>query len=276
MSIVDAQGEVVAEYEYDPYGNILTATGPLADVNLLRYRGYVYDTETQFYYLQSRYYDPEIGRFINADALASTGQGILGNNMFAYCGNEPVRNCDPFGMVQQLCFPMYYEEGPCYIVDQFDESISDLPLGDTTVGSMGCAIVAIYNALVTVGENTSFDEIYTYFNTSERLVANGKKGIHINQVVAYLEEQGYTVHIASTFTPFKFNAFSKSADACIMLYMYGTKPMGHYIHYMRMDDEYIAFNDSESSTSFSNPYLYAHAGSRFFAFGIFIYDKNRS
>ena len=51
------------------------------------------------YYLQSRYYNPEIGRFINADAFASTGQGILGNNMFAYCNNNPIRYCDPSGEV---------------------------------------------------------------------------------------------------------------------------------------------------------------------------------
>lgn len=49
------------------------------------------------YYLQSRYYDPEIGRFLNADVFASTGQGILGNNMFAYCRNNPVMRCDPTG-----------------------------------------------------------------------------------------------------------------------------------------------------------------------------------
>ena len=47
--------------------------------------------------MQSRYYDPEIGRFLNADAFASTGQGILGNNMFAYCGNNPVSCSDPSG-----------------------------------------------------------------------------------------------------------------------------------------------------------------------------------
>ena len=63
----------------------------------LRYRGYVYDDETNLYYLQSRYYDPEMGRFINADALVSTGQGLLGNNMFAYCNNNPVIFCDPCG-----------------------------------------------------------------------------------------------------------------------------------------------------------------------------------
>ena len=61
----------------------------LGALNPLRYRGYVYDTETGLYYLQNRYYDPEVGRFINSDILVSTGQGLLDNNMFAYCRNNP-------------------------------------------------------------------------------------------------------------------------------------------------------------------------------------------
>ena len=97
MQLVDANGATVASYEYDPYGTIISATGTMAEVNPLRYRGYYYDTETEFYYLQSRYYDPEVGRFINADVMISTGQGILGNNMFAYCGNNPVCNADTKG-----------------------------------------------------------------------------------------------------------------------------------------------------------------------------------
>ena len=75
-----------------PGGKILSISDPMADtlgaVNPLTYRGYVYDTETDLSYLQSRYYDPAVGRFINADALVSTGQGLLGNNMFAYCLND--------------------------------------------------------------------------------------------------------------------------------------------------------------------------------------------
>jgi RHS repeat-associated protein len=63
----------------------------------LRYRAYVYDHETALYYLQSRYYDPELGRFINADNYPSTGQGLLGNNMFAYCNNNPLVFSDPTG-----------------------------------------------------------------------------------------------------------------------------------------------------------------------------------
>lgn len=65
--------------------------------NPLRYRGYVYDDETALYYLQSRYYNPEMGKLITADGYAATGQGLLGNNMYSYCNNNPVSYCDPNG-----------------------------------------------------------------------------------------------------------------------------------------------------------------------------------
>ena len=91
---------LIATYEYDEWGKVKTvrdATGAiltdpahLANRNPFRYRSYHYDTETGFYYLQSRYYDPVISRFINADEYASTGQGFIGTNMFAYCGNNPI------------------------------------------------------------------------------------------------------------------------------------------------------------------------------------------
>ena len=69
----------------------------IAHVNPFRYRGYYYDAETGFYWLQSRYYDPEACRFINADGLVSTGQGILGHNIFAYCLGNPVNLEDSNG-----------------------------------------------------------------------------------------------------------------------------------------------------------------------------------
>ena len=94
MYLVDANGVQVAAYDYDPYGKVITSTGDLAEINPLRYRGYYYDTETGFYYLQSRYYDPEICRFINADSYACTGRGLIGCNMFAYCNNTPVNYID--------------------------------------------------------------------------------------------------------------------------------------------------------------------------------------
>ena len=97
--IVDGSGNMAANYSYDAWGVCDEIIGePIGQENPLRYRGYMYDSETRLYYLQSRYYDPELGRFLNADALTSTGQGLLGNNMFAYCGNNAVNNCDPNGM----------------------------------------------------------------------------------------------------------------------------------------------------------------------------------
>ena len=96
------EGTVSVTYTYDAWGNPLTTTGSLAttlgEQNPLRYRGYVYDTETGLYYLQSRYYNPGWGRFINADAYLSTGQGFNGHNMFAYCGNNPISRYDVGGM----------------------------------------------------------------------------------------------------------------------------------------------------------------------------------
>ena len=97
IRLVSGNGATVAEYRYGPYGEVLTASGAMAEVNPLRYRGYYADVETEFYYLQSRYYDPAICRFVNADGYASTGQGFLGQNMFAYCNNSPVCMTDAHG-----------------------------------------------------------------------------------------------------------------------------------------------------------------------------------
>ena len=99
MYLVDSNGNQVAAYTYDPYGKILSAYGSMAEINPLRYRGYYYDAETGFYYLQSRYYDPNTCRFINADSYTSTGRGLIGYNMFAYCENDPVNYKDVGGLM---------------------------------------------------------------------------------------------------------------------------------------------------------------------------------
>ena len=109
IALADAStGKLAATYTYDAWGKIVkinnqapekVASTNIANLNPFRYRGYYYDTETKLYYLQSRYYDPEVGRFLNADRLVSTGQGVLGCNMVAYCGNNPVMGVDPTGQL---------------------------------------------------------------------------------------------------------------------------------------------------------------------------------
>ena len=115
VKLIQANGHVVAHYTYDAWGYILSSGGNLAAVNPLRYRGYYYDNETGFYYLQSRYYDPANRRFISADVYASTGQGFVGTNMFAYCNNKPIINSDPSGHALRFNLTAICDGGSGYL-----------------------------------------------------------------------------------------------------------------------------------------------------------------
>ena len=103
--ILDNTGMVVAKYVYDAWGNHATMDGNGNDLasgvgvlNPFRYRGYYYDTETNLYYLQTRYYDPEAGRFLSQDDVSYLApDNINGLNLYAYCANNPVMNVDPTG-----------------------------------------------------------------------------------------------------------------------------------------------------------------------------------
>jgi RHS repeat-associated protein len=100
IRILDSDGNAVVKYTYDPWG-VPTVYGDseLAAINPCSYRGYYYDEETGYYYLQSRYYDPKIGRFLNSDAIESLGSAysIQCFNFFAYCYNTPTSYFDPDG-----------------------------------------------------------------------------------------------------------------------------------------------------------------------------------
>ena len=103
IALIDNNGAVVVEYKYDAWGNHEAEVASeyyvaLANLNPFRYRGYYFDEETGLYYLQTRYYDPEVGRFIFRDSIEyADPETICGLNLYAYCGNNPVMNVDPTG-----------------------------------------------------------------------------------------------------------------------------------------------------------------------------------
>ena len=157
--LIDSSGTKVASYSYDPYGQIQQTTGSMAQINPLRYRGYYYDSDTEFHYLQSRYYDAAICRFINADSYSSTGQGIIGYNMFAYCGNNPVSRNDKDGEFWNIIGGAIVGA----LVGVASQAISNLidgnPIGDglakaAVTGAVGGALTAAFpgaNTLISAG-----------------------------------------------------------------------------------------------------------------------------
>ncbi len=157
VKIVDESGNVVVSYSYDAWGNIISKVDNsgfgLADKNPYRYRGYRYDEETGWYYLNSRYYNPEIGRFINADGLIGQTGEILSHNMYAYCQNNPVMMVDPNGD-----FPF----------------LSGLITHAATLisGYVGSAIVSIWDKEVRADMNAIG---WNPFNSNEDKVLNSKK-----------------------------------------------------------------------------------------------------
>lgn len=107
----DSKGRILKEknsdgssvsYEYDAWGAVILSDSDIANINPIRYRGYYLDSETGYYYLQSRYYDPDICRFINADlpeVSTITKSEYSGLNSFSYCNNNPLNITDKNGQL---------------------------------------------------------------------------------------------------------------------------------------------------------------------------------
>ncbi len=106
-TLLDSSGSVIVKYTYDGWGNhvvtdqngvVIESASHIGNINPIRYRGYYYDTETKLYYLKTRYYDPEICRFVTIDDVDYAEFAVInGLNLYAYCGNNPVMRIDPNG-----------------------------------------------------------------------------------------------------------------------------------------------------------------------------------
>ena len=120
IALADAStGKLAVTYTYDAWGKVLsvndTTANSVGTQNPFRYRGYYYDTETSLYYLQSRYYDPDTGRFISSDGYISGASGTTkGYNLFVYCDNDPVNKSDDNG-----CWPKWVKKAANAVSNAF-------------------------------------------------------------------------------------------------------------------------------------------------------------
>ena len=160
--IYSASGELKAEYSYDSWGKctIKRSVSGIAEANAFRYRGYYFDSESGLYYLNSRYYDPIIGRFISPDSLDNLDPSAIGGlNLYAYCGNNPIMYVDPEGKFLGL-------------------AIANLILGIITqlivsvVLYIGFAIAALFNKDIRDDMNAIH---WNPFNTDEAAALGSKK-----------------------------------------------------------------------------------------------------
>jgi len=195
-------------YTYDAWGKVLSITGNMADTlgqqNPFRYRGYYYDSETQFYYLNSRYYDPEVGRFINSDnVVAEIGNSALGYNTFIYCFNNPVVIFDSNGNWPQFLIDVgssvanIFESignGFVKIVDALAESFQfEIGFGvgfgtSKTIGPLQLSVTA-YQDSITLG--TSNGDAFSSIKGNASLLASvGKQGIGISTAYEHYFEKG--------------------------------------------------------------------------------------
>ncbi len=183
-----------------------------------------------------------------------------------------------------VCIKPFGDGAITYINDQSSAAVGGKRLGVSTVAHGGCGVVATYNAEVTLGNRTTFDEVLAYYNDgSGKLNLGGLAGIMPNVVADYFKNKGYSVIMTDDRDG--IDIYSQTADASILWYLF-TDPSsilgyevdlfgGHFIEYTRTETEYLGHNTAETAYDYSISIAsdYAYKDSRFYAVGIFIYKK---
>lgn len=231
VGLYDENGALYAKYNYDVWGNPVSVTNAsdveitsptdFANIQPIRYRSYYYDTDTGFYYLQSRYYDPVTHRFINADNIGEAGNNLIGMNQFAYCGNNPVNRCDSSGhfwltalivtivVVAVVATVGYYHVSKRnsrrnskvdsdsntttknkIINDQNGTTGNNFEYGLYDASWNACGTIAVHNAKVLKGIESSLSETMTDFQAVGAMVGYGYFGSNPLKLGSVLSFEG--------------------------------------------------------------------------------------
>ena len=208
-ALVNASGEYLVEFYYDAWGNMkyypydITQAEAERYIKLcpITYRGYNYDFTTGLYYLQSWYYNPEWGRFLNCDdtsiLLATQGE-THGANLFAYCNNNPVNKTDPEGRLPQSIVRVYsyinfllnvQYQFDDYVYGQANGPVSNMNYGFRKMWYNGCEIIAVYNALKFLGKFEYIYYIIHDFELSGGIWGDGFLGTKPSAIGEYMKKR---------------------------------------------------------------------------------------
>ena len=228
IAIVDQGADTVARYSYDAWGKIASITGSninIAHINPFRYRSYYYDEETLLYYLQSRYYNPVVGRFVNSDEVKYSIDGETAHkiNGFSYCASAPIMCVD------------YGGNESSYIYNQKTFWGASMKIGNSNVqvSSMGCGYVAVYNVMHKFSSKIKFAKVLSDVYWSGGLVnysynRNGKNGASLFSIVDYLKSKFIIVRYMIGFSKSLWRFISDFSDAIIVSYFHSNGG-GHYV-----------------------------------------------
>ena len=297
--ITNSNGEVVASYTYDPWGKLTSIRGSnieLANLNPFRYRSYYYDSDIQMYYLQSRYYDSQTGRFINCDDVnyIGTTESELSYNAFAYCGNDPVNHSDPSGRLQKELAMVYAainyfqtlnaspKERRAYIYDQNVGYISNLIYGGFPISYNGCELIAVYNALKYLGKFMLFYEVIYYAEINDwylfPVIPTGVFGSTPRKAKKLFDEKNLKYAIYQNYQSKDFEKNIKDGKICIATYsnkssklIYNLSIHTFAFYYNKKRKKFYVFNGyntySDKAYTYSN-YSDFRKGGRYFLYGI--------
>ena len=195
IEVYSAAGTKLVSYSYDTWGNFTTVyynggASTAAALNPYTYRGYYYDSDLELYYLQSRYYDSNTGRFISPDGFITTGQGLTSYNMYAYCGNNPISRTDLTGAFWEKVgnfFSNAWNKIKTWAGNVFGaESSATATIAEvkTSIISEPSPITATTGTVTTQtisehGDSSKFISVYADMDTSSPIVSSSA-GLKIN------------------------------------------------------------------------------------------------
>ncbi len=291
IAITNSSGDVVARYTYDAWGACtITQDNPhtIARLNPFRYRGYYYDGEIGMYYLQSRHYDPQVGRFINADDVIYIAmvKEFYSSNVFVYCKNNSVCHSDPSGYWYYTTreyynyansipnkkankvkraylmakytkyFNNYYQnvalfgDRTGYVCSQNQSKIKDMCYDEKTVSYSGCGVIAIYNLMKSIGRWMSLPQVILECEMNDLTILGGTFGTKHKNIKKFFNAHSVSYKYYEKESSFikKLNAFKQS---CIVVYWNNKRYTSkiHIFFFSKIGKQYTVYNGYGASST---------------------------